>query len=56
MAGPAETQPEPAQAGLVRASRVPRRAYAVAAAIAVLVAGIRLWWQAPPKLPPRISM
>jgi translocator protein len=40
MAGSPEARPEPAQAGLVRASRVPWRAYAVAAAIAVGVAGI----------------
>jgi tryptophan-rich sensory protein len=40
MAGPAETQPEAAGTRVALTSRVPRRAYAVAAVIAVLVAGI----------------
>jgi tryptophan-rich sensory protein len=40
MAGPPEARPEAAGARVAVTSRVPRRAYAVAAAIAVLVAGI----------------
>jgi tryptophan-rich sensory protein len=40
MAGPPEARPEAAGARVAVTSRVPHRAYAVAAAIAVLVAGI----------------
>jgi tryptophan-rich sensory protein len=40
MAGPHETRPEAAGARVAVTSRVPHRAYAVATAIAVLVAGI----------------
>ena len=40
MVGPPEARPEAAGAGAAVASRVPRRAYAVAAAIAVGVAGV----------------
>ena len=40
MVGPPETRPEAAGTRVAVTSRVPRRAYAVAAAIAVLVAGI----------------
>lgn len=40
MAGPPEPRPEAAGVGLPVGSSVPRRAYAVAAAIAVLVAGV----------------
>lgn len=40
MSGPPEPRPEAAGVGLPVGSSVPRRAYAVAAAIAVLVAGV----------------
>ncbi|MEI8265860.1 MAG: TspO/MBR family protein [Betaproteobacteria bacterium] len=40
MAWPPEARPDATRAGAPASSRVPRRAYAVAAAIAVLVAGV----------------